>query len=65
MDALVKFRMGSGFCKRLETIAIEDTIPYLEQTLHDETQGVEKSHAEENFRLAAQMTETGRCDGKF
>ena len=28
MDALKKFRMGQGFCKRLETLAIEETIPY-------------------------------------
>ncbi|MBE0600170.1 MAG: glycoside hydrolase family 127 protein, partial [Firmicutes bacterium] len=65
MDALTKFRMGPGFCKRLETLAIEETIPYLERVLHDEIEGAEKSHAMENFRLAAERNETGICDGTF
>lgn len=65
MDALNNFRMGPGFCKRLETLAIEETIPYLEHALRDDVEGAEKSHAVENFRLAAQKTETGRSDGEF
>ena len=65
MDALTKFRMGQGFCKRLETLAIGETIPYLERVLHDEIEGAEKSHAIENFRLAAEMNETGTCEGMF
>ncbi|MBN1777549.1 MAG: glycoside hydrolase family 127 protein [Clostridiales bacterium] len=65
MDALTDFRLGQGFLKRLETLIIEETIPYLERALHDEIGGTEKSHAVENFRLAAQMIETGKCDGAF
>lgn len=65
MDMLTKFRMGEGFCKRLETLAIEETIPYLERALYDEIEGAEQSHAIENFRLAAEMIETGQCQGTF
>ena len=65
MDALTRFRMGQGFCKRLETLAIEETIPYLERALYDEVEGAEPSHAIENFRLAAEMNETGTCSGTF
>ncbi len=65
MDMLTKFRMGPGFCKRLETLAIEETIPYLERALHDEIEGAEQSHAIENFHLAAEVNETGTCKGTF
>ncbi len=65
MDVFKNFRMGHGFCKRLETLAIEETIPYLERALYDEIDGAEKSHAIENFRLAAEMNETGECRGTF
>ena len=65
MDALTMFHMGSGFCKRLETLTIEEMIPYQERALYDEIEGAEKSHAIENFRLAAQVMETGRCDDEF
>ncbi|HRX07660.1 MAG TPA: glycoside hydrolase family 127 protein [Candidatus Limiplasma sp.] len=65
MDALTRFCMGQGFCKRLETLAIEETIPYLERALYDEVEGAEPSHAIENFRLAGEMNETGICSGTF
>ena len=65
MDTLTKFTLGQGFCKRLETLTIEEMIPFEERALHDEIEGAEKSHAVENFRMAAQLTETGQCDGTF
>ncbi len=65
MDTLTNFRLGQGFCMRLETLTIEEMLPYQERALYDEIEGAEKSHAVENFRLAAQLNETGRCDGAF
>ena len=65
MDALTYFYSRQGFCKRLETLTIEEMIPYQERALYDEIEGAEKSHAIENFRLAAQTVETGTCEGAF
>ncbi len=65
MDTLTGFHGSQGFFKRLETLTIEEMIPYQEKALYDEIDGAEKSHAVENFRLAAQVVETGRCEGTF
>ena len=65
MDALTKFNVAQGFFKRLETLTVEEMIPYQERALYDEIEGAEKSNAIENFRLAAQVTETGKSDGVF
>ncbi len=65
MDTLTDFQMGQGFLKRLENVTIEEMIPYQQKALYDEIDGAEKSHAIENFRLAAQMVKTGRCDSEF
>ncbi len=65
MDTLTSFRLSQGFCKRLETLTISEMLPYQERALYDEIEGAEKSHAVENFRLAAQQNETGHCDGTF
>ncbi|MFH1513483.1 MAG: beta-L-arabinofuranosidase domain-containing protein [Bacillota bacterium] len=65
MDALTFFKLGQGFCKRLENLTIEEMIPYQERALHDEIVGTEQSHAIDNFRLAARVFKTGQAGGEF
>ena len=65
MDTLKGFRMSEGFFKRLEKLTMEEMIPYQQKALYDEIEGAEKSNAIENFRLAAQVVETGHADGAF
>lgn len=40
-------------------------VPYQEKVLNDEIEGVEKSHAIENFRLAAEKLDKGVISGDF
>ena len=49
-----------GFWSRIQDLIIEKAIPYQEKVLKDEIPGIEKSHAVENYRIAA-----GREKGEF
>lgn len=62
---LRKFSINDFFWNYYERLVTEEVIPYQEKALRDEIPGAEKSGAMENFRLAAQMLETGSCDGEF
>ena len=52
---LKKFRLTDEFLGAYEKLVIEQVIPYQEKALNDEIKDAEKSHAIENFRMAAQM----------
>lgn len=59
------FEASDAFFGRYERLIREVVLPYQERALRDEIPGVEKSHAVENFRQAAQTLREGKCDGEF
>ncbi|HAH60712.1 MAG TPA: hypothetical protein DCL73_01295 [Treponema sp.] len=64
-DALKMFSVSDSFFGRYEELVVDTVIPYQEKILNDAIPGVEKSHAVENFRQAAEVNETGKCSGEF
>ena len=64
-DALRLFSVDDAFIGRYVRLVTDAVIPYQEDILNDRIPGVEKSHAVENYRLAAQMNEKGFCSGEF
>jgi len=65
MDTLGRFSVETGFFKHYEDLVIREVIPYQEMALRDEIDGAEKSHAIENFTMAAQVIATGHSEGEF
>ena len=65
MDALKLFTVDDAFLGRYERLVTGTVIPYQEDILNDRIPGVEKSHAVENYRLAAEVNETGACSSEF
>ena len=45
------------FWSKIQDLIINEAIPYQERVLRDEVEGAEKSHAIENFRIAAGLSE--------
>lgn len=64
-DLLKNFTVSDNFLGRYERLVNDVVIPYQEKVLNDEIEGAEKSHAIENFRAAAKMIATGKCDEEF
>jgi len=64
-DMLARFTVSGGFMGRYDRLVNDVVIPYQERMLSDEIEGAEKSHAFDNFRLAAQVIQTGKCDSEF
>lgn len=64
-DMLKDFKVSDNFFGHYEKLIKDTVIPYQEKVLNDEIEGAEKSHALENFRLAAKLLETGKCDEDF
>lgn len=64
-DMLKRFTMKDHFLGRYERLVLDAVIPYQEKALNDEIPDAEKSHAVENFRQAAQVIQTGKCEGDF
>lgn len=64
-DILKRFRLKDGFLGHYADLITEIVLPYQENVLNDEIQGIEKSHAIENFRVAAKLLNTGSCDEEF
>ena len=62
---LKHFTVTDNFIGRYQKLVHDVVIPYQEKVLNDEIEGVEKSHALDNFRAAAEMIETGTCSGAF
>jgi hypothetical protein len=65
MDTLNRFTSLPGFMNRYEDLVIREVIPYQEAILWDRVEGAEKSHAFENFQMAARKLATGSCEGTF
>lgn len=66
MDSkIIQFQITDMFWGRYQKLVRETVIPYQEQALKDMIPDAEKSHAIENFRLAAQVIATGKCDEEF
>jgi DUF1680 family protein len=57
--------LDGGFFGKYVDLITDVVIPYQEKVLNDQIEGVEKSHAIENFRLAAQTLEQGKIAGEF
>jgi DUF1680 family protein len=64
-DLLKNFTVSDNFLGRYERLVNDVVIPYQEKVLNDEIEDAEKSHAIENFRAAANMIATGKCDEEF
>ncbi len=62
---LDEFSLDGSFVGTYEEMIRQVVIPYQEKALRDEIEGAEKSHAIDNFRAAAAMIETGKCDADF
>ena len=65
MELIRNFKYSGGFFGHYEELIRDVVIPYQERILNDEIDGIEKSHSLENYRLAAEKIETGKCSGKF
>ena len=65
VDTLKLFRVDDAFLGRYQRLVTGSVIPYQEDILNDRIPGVEKSHAVENYRLAAEVNETGSCSREF
>ncbi len=59
------FSVKDRFFGRYQRLIKDVVIPYQLRILNDEIEGAEKSHALENFRLAAEKRKTGACSGEF
>ena len=55
-----QFQIGDPFWDYYEELMLHTVLPYQEKILNDAIPGIEKSHALENFRIAA-----GRSEGEF
>ncbi len=58
--SLTSFQIQDSFWSYFQNLVKDVVIPYQEQILNDELPDVEKSHAIENFRIAA-----GKSDGEY
>ncbi len=65
MNILKQYKLNDGFLLRYQNLVCNEVIPYQKKILDDKIEGVEKSHAMENYRQAAQLLEKGKCDGEF
>ncbi|MBE5959835.1 MAG: glycoside hydrolase family 127 protein [Lachnospiraceae bacterium] len=59
-DILKRFQVSDGFFGQYQKLVLNTVIPYQEKVLKDEIPDAEKSHAIENFKLAA-----GEAEGEF
>ena len=55
--SLKKVKVTDSFFAPMQKLVIDEVIPYQERILKDEIPGVEQSHAIENFRIAAGLSE--------
>lgn len=64
-ELLRRFSIEDPFWSQYETLVTKEVIPYQEKALMDLIPEAERSGAIENFRMAAQMLEEGKCDKPF
>ncbi len=57
---LRNFKMSDGLFYRYANLLCDTVVPFQEAVLNDRQEGVEPSHAIENFRNAAKLHETGK-----
>lgn len=57
MELLKEFQIQDAFWENYRTLVAESVIPYQKKVLGDEIPGVVKSHAIENFRIAAGVSQ--------
>ncbi len=62
---LHNFKLSEGLFSRYAKLLCETVIPFQEDVLHDRKEGVEPSHAVENFRIAAKKIATGEKPESF
>ena len=55
MMKLEQVQIRDGFWSELQKLVTDVVIPFQERVLNDQEEGVEKSHAIDNFRIAAGM----------
>ena len=58
--SLSQVQIRDGFWTQMQSLVTDVVIPFQERVLNDEEEGVEKSHAIDNFRIAA-----GLAEGEF
>lgn len=64
-DFVKNFHISKGIFGNYEELIRSVVIPYQEKVLKDEIPDAEKSHAVENFRIAAKVLEEGSCGDEF
>jgi DUF1680 family protein len=60
-DGFKAFTAVGGFIGRYAELVRDFVVPYQYDMLSDSVEGAEKSHAIANFRVAAEVNETGHC----
>lgn len=64
-NLVLDFNINDEFWDNYEKLVNKVVIPYQEKVLKDEVPGIEKSHAIDNFKAAAQVVQNGKCDDEF
>lgn len=64
-NLVLDFNINDSFWNNYERLVNKVVIPYQEKVLKDEVPGIEKSHAIDNFKAAAQVIQNGKCDDEF
>lgn len=64
-NLVLDFNINDSFWNNYENLVNKVVIPYQEKVLKDEVDGIEKSHAIDNFKAAAEVIQNGKCDDEF
>lgn len=64
-NLVLDFNINDEFWNNYESLVNKVVIPYQEKVLKDEVPGIEKSHAIDNFKAAAEVIQNGKCDDEF
>ncbi len=64
-NLVLDFNIDDCFWNNYESLVNKVVIPYQEKVLKDEVPGIEKSHAIDNFKAAAQVIQNGKCTDEF
>ena len=64
-NLVLDFNIDDCFWNNYESLVNKVVIPYQEKVLNDEVPGIEKSHAIDNFKSAADVIQNGKCTDEF
>ena len=64
-NLVLDFNINDSFWNNYEKLVNKVVIPYQEMVLKDEVPGIEKSHAIDNFKAAAEVIQNGKCTDEF